>query len=91
MVKQLTVEEMEKSIKAMDNEIASELIAIGNIEEEITDLMLGTPDYVEEDVATQGFMVIMGSNEQLAKEVTDLLAQIKNYQYGNQDSIQMGL
>ena len=46
MVKQLTVEEMEKSIKAMDNEIASELIAIGNIEEEITDLMLGTPDYV---------------------------------------------
>ena len=91
MVKQLTVEEIEKSIKAMDNEIASELIAIGNIEEEITDLMLGTPDYVEEDVATQGFMVIMGSNEQLAKEVTDLLAQIKNYQYGNQDSIQMGL
>ena len=42
-------------------------------------------------MATQGFMVIMGSNEQLAKEVTDLLAQIKNYQYGNQDSIQMGL
>ena len=91
MAEQLTVEEMKKSIKAMDNEIADNLIEIGNLEEQMADLMLGSLDYVEEDLSTQGFMVILGSNDQLKHEIEELLSQIKTYQYGDQDSIQMGI